>query len=161
MRSGAIDSNSGRASTVAGAAGRTDSGATALGGGRTYGPGGDAAGAGYIHYDRGDNSVSAGGVARVNDNIYAGRDGHVYRYDGESWNSVTRPTGNSGNRTYGPVDTANLDRERAARNRAAERERFASRGFEPRGMNRPAYDRRSFAPQFQGPVGGFRGRFGR
>ena len=54
---------------------------------------GQSGSAGYI---RGEN----GGVVRIGDNVYAGKDGNVYRkgsggweqYSGSGWDSVNRPT---------------------------------------------------------------------
>ncbi len=43
--------------------------------------GGDAKGAGYVHYDRETGNVNSGGVAKIGDEVYAGRDGNVYHYE--------------------------------------------------------------------------------
>ena len=49
------------------------------------GPGGNTTTAGAIKGDQ-------GGAARVGDDVYAGRDGNVYkRNDGGGWDEVTRP----------------------------------------------------------------------
>ncbi|SNS65098.1 hypothetical protein [Sphingopyxis indica] len=150
-----VNANTGRVTREAGGATRSAGGATAAGGFNTQGAGGDARGAGYVHYDRSSGGVSGGGAVDVNGNIYAGKDGHVYRYDpGSGWQSVTGKRGGGG--TYGPTDNG-LDRERAARDRGFERDTMAGRGFERPGTQRPAFDRSTMGRGFQGRMGGFRG----
>lgn len=153
-----VNTNTGRVTDQAGGAARTTGGATAAGGFNSAGAaGGDAKGAGYVHYDRSNGDVSRGGAVNVNGNIYAGKDGNVYRYEkGSGWESVTGKRGGNGSQTYGPADRS-LDRERVARDRGFERDSMSGGGFDQRGSQRPAFDRSSFGNGMQGRMGGFRG----
>lgn len=157
-----VNTNTGRVTRTAGGAARTEQGATVAGGGRTTGPGGNAAGAGYVHYDRDTGDISKGGVVDVNGNVFAGKDGNVYRYNDGSWNKVERPDAKGGGRTQGPVDTdrqrVDLDHDRTARDRGFERDSMAGRGFDRPGTQRPVFDRGSYGSGFGGRMGGFRGR---
>jgi hypothetical protein len=73
-------------------------GSTTGAAGRAYNPytGNSGAAAGGTHYNPRTGQTNTFGAARVNDNVYAGRDGNVYRntgggwqkYDSGSWNSV-------------------------------------------------------------------------
>lgn len=180
-----VDTDTGRVTNQAGAAGRTDGGATAAGGFNSSGERGNASGAGYVHYDRYSGDISRSGAANVNGNIYAGKDGNVYRYDKDNgWQSVTgggrgnattgtpatwpgpdrnvanRPDLNrsdTGRQTYGPSDPS-LDRERNACDRGFERDVMSGGGFNRPGTSRPAFDRGSYRSGMRGRMGGFRGR---
>jgi hypothetical protein len=176
-----VNTDTGRVTQAAGGVARTPEGATAAGGFNTTGAGGNAKGAGYVHYDRATGDVSRGGVANVNGDVYAGKDGNVYRYDpnGGGWTPVTgngtggeRPTPQrSGEqRTSGQgsgvqrpatqphgAPDPSLDRERAARDRGYERDTMSGRSFEPQGTQRQSFDRGSYSRGYSGRMGGFRG----
>lgn len=98
------NAQTGRVSRHAGAAGRTTEGAAAAGAFESHGTGGDVAGAGYARYDRDTGQLSRGGVAEVNGDVYAGRDGQIYRQTETGW-------------------------EQAGRGREARRERTAGGGY--------------------------------
>lgn len=153
----AVNTNTGRVTRTGGAATRSAAGATAAGGFNTAGQGGDARGGGYVHYDRATGDISKGGVVDVNGNVYAGKDGHVYRHDENGWHSMVGGQGSTRQQPAGPPDSS-LDRERAARDRGFERDQMAGRGFQRPGAERPAFDRGSFGGgNFRGRMGGFRG----
>ncbi|WP_380877507.1 hypothetical protein [Sphingomonas sp. DBB INV C78] len=119
----AVNTDTGRVTKSAGAIGRTDQGAGAAGGFNTTGQGGDAKGAGYVHYDRNTGDISKGGVVDVNGNVYAGKDGNVYRYDKESgsWESMgQRPSGEGEPKSGPPKPDSTGDRgDRASRGDSA------------------------------------------
>lgn len=99
----------------------------------------DARGAGGFHYNTDTGQLHHGGVVDVNDNIYAGHDGHVYHYDNGEWNQVNRPgSGNLGGQT----------RDALARDRAAREGGYDRMGTHG-GMQRPTGG-------FNRPAGGFR-----
>jgi hypothetical protein len=152
----AVNTDTGRVTQSAGGAARTGQGATAAGGFDSTGRGGEAAGAGYVHYDRATGDISKGGVVDVNGNVYAGKDGHVYRHDDSGWQSMTGGSGSTRKDTYGP-----LDNDRAGRDRGFERDTMSGRGFENPGAERPSFDRGSYGGNFHGRMGGFRGGGGR
>jgi hypothetical protein len=143
-----VNTNTGRVTDQAGAVSRSAAGATAAGGFNTSGAGGNAAGAGYAHYNRATGRVNTGGAVDVNGNIYAGRDGNVYRHDENGWEKA----GGNGQfqRTNQPA--AGLDNERAARDRGFQRD------FSSAGMDRGSFNRGSFGGGGGMHGGGFRGR---
>ncbi|GAA5784041.1 hypothetical protein [Chitiniphilus shinanonensis] len=158
-----VNTQTGRVTQQAGVAGRTDQGAGAAGAFTTAGKGGDAAGAGYVHYDAATGQVDHGGVVRTDDHVYAGKDGNVYRYDqGKGWQQVTRP-GEGHQAATRPVtaDQANslgLPSDRLARERG--QERTFSRSLpssSPTWRPSGGLDRGNFSPNFRGNMGGFRG----
>ncbi len=147
-----VNTDTGRVTNSAGAAGRSNEGAGAVGGFNTSGKGGDAKGAGYVHYDRATGDVNSGGVVKVGDDVYAGRDGNVYHYDDGKWQSmVTGGTQNTAARN------AELEQERQARNRGEEREGARAGGGGERNLNRSSFDRGSYGGNFHGQMGGYRG----
>jgi hypothetical protein len=149
------NSNTGRTTQTGGVAARGDQGAGAAGGFRTTGPnGGSAAGAGYVHYDRASGDVSRGGVANINGDIYAGKDGNVYkRNDDGSWAQA----GEGGRFSNTDRPDQSLDRERLSRDRGYERDRAGDRGFERSASTRPSFDRGSYGGASRGQMGGMRG----
>lgn len=88
--SASVNTNTGQVGRSAGAAGRTSEGAGAAGAFETTGPNGNASGAGYATYDRSTGEVSRGGVAEVNGNVYAARDGQVYKQTDSGWEQAQR-----------------------------------------------------------------------
>ncbi|WP_152984506.1 hypothetical protein [Stenotrophomonas terrae] len=110
--------------------------------------GGEARGAGAFHYNADTGTLQHGGVVDVNDNLYAGHDGHVYHYDDGSWSQVTRP---DTSKNLGGQTRQSLDRDRAARERGDERisARQPTQVNMPRGAGGNAR-----------PVGGFRPALG-
>jgi len=153
-----VNSNTGRVTNQAGVAGRGQEGAGAIGGFNTQGPGGgQAAGAGYIHYDRDTGDISKGGVVDINGNIYAGKDGNVYKHGENGWEEA----GTGGQ--FKKTDRADpsLDRERVSRDRGFERDHTAGSGFERSTASRPSFDRGAYGGGFRGHMGGMRGGGGR
>ncbi|HEY6362832.1 MAG TPA: hypothetical protein VIX63_17120 [Vicinamibacterales bacterium] len=72
------------------------------------GPGGETTRVGAI-------AGEDGGALRVGDDVYAGRDGNVYkRNEGGGWDTVTRPQPRDGAQT-GAINRGQLDREHAGR----------------------------------------------
>ncbi|TJZ74793.1 hypothetical protein [Chitiniphilus eburneus] len=158
-----VNTQTGRVTTQAGVAGRTDQGAGAAGAFTTAGKGGDAAGAGYVHYDAATGQVNHGGVVHTDDHLYAGKDGNVYRYDkGQGWQQVTRPgQGNqSASRGINPdqARSLGLPNDQLARERG--QQRTFSRSLPsstPNWRTSGGLDRGHFSPSFRGNMGGFRG----
>ena len=153
-----VNSNTGRVTNQAGVAGRGQEGAGAIGGFNSQGPGGgQAAGAGYIHYDRETGDISKGGVVDINGNIYAGKDGNVYKHGENGWEEA----GAGGE--FKKTDRADpsLDRERVSRDRGFERDHTAGSGFERSTASRPSFDRGAYGGGFRGHMGGMRGGGGR
>ena len=101
--------------TGAAAAGRTGTVGNAYTGnevkagqGVVRGPGGNTTRVGGV---KGED----GGAMRVGDNVFAGKDGNVYKHnEGGGWDQVTRPEPRSGQQP-GQFDRGQLDRERTAR----------------------------------------------
>lgn len=160
------NTNTGRATHTAGAAAAGPEGAAGIGGFNTAGNGGDAKGVGGFKYDADTGSLQHGGVAKVNDNVYAGKDGNVYKYDDGQWNQVTRP--DSSNNLSGQTrqTPSNLDQDRMARQGGDQRmmnerasQDYSRGGSYSRG---DSFSRQSgFRSSFGGGMrvgGGFRGR---
>ncbi len=77
------------------------------------------------------------GALRVGDDLYAGRDGNVYkRNDGGGWDSVTRPQSGNAAQT-GSVDRSHLDREHSGRTTGTQRTGAARSGGYHGGASRP------------------------
>ncbi len=85
------DANTGRVSRAAGIAGSGAHGAAGLGAWTSDGARVDAAAAGGFHYNRDTGEMHRGGVANINDSMYASRDGEVYKYTDGSWSKVDLP----------------------------------------------------------------------
>ena len=152
-----VNTDTGRVTQSAGVAGRTDNGAAAVGGISTEGPrGGDAKGAGYVSYDKATGEVNRGGVANINDQIYAGKDGNVYKYDqGNGWSQV----GGDGNfnKASNLPAAGNIDSDRYARDRGGERDYQRSNGFNGAGSGgAQQFDRSRYEERYPGGMGGFR-----
>jgi hypothetical protein len=113
----AVNTNTGRVTNSVGGLSRGPAGATAAGAFNTMGAGGDAKGGGYVHYNRATGDVNRGGVVDVNGNMYAGRDGNVYRNSGDGWEKM-----GGDNRFARSQPAAGLDNDRLARSRGFERE---------------------------------------
>lgn len=107
------------------------------------GAGGAAAAAGGFHYNADTGQLHHGGAARINDNVYAGRDGHVYRYDGDQWQPVTRPTCS----VTQPAQAHALDRDRQAREQGWRR-------------TEPQWSHPTRTPTMNRSMGGFRSGLG-
>ena len=154
----AVNTDTGRVTNTAGVAGRDASGAAAVGGFNTQGQGGDAKGAGYASYDRATGEVNRGGVANINDQVYAGKDGNVYKYDkaGGGWSQV----GGDGtfNKATQTPDTGSMDSDRFARDRGADRDFQRGGGYSGVGWGgASSFDRGNYDNRFQGGgMGGFR-----
>jgi len=147
-----VNTNTGRVTNSAGAAAKGQAGAAGAGGFNSDGSRVDAKGAGGFHYNADTGEMHSGGAVKINDNVYAGRDGNVYRYgENGQWETVTRPEQkNRSNRPSTlPSYTQDLNRDRAARERA---DRRMNSGYsvpaQRPSMNRPH------------PSGGFRSGFG-
>ncbi|GGP24743.1 hypothetical protein [Silvimonas amylolytica] len=177
-----VNTNTGRATTSAGVATRTDQGATAAGGFNSKGAGGDVSGKGYVHYDASTGQVTHGGVVNSGGNVYAGKDGNVYRYEqGQGWQQV-QPDGQFKNVAKPPAESG-VTTDQLARQRGTERTIDRS-GATPgaqsgnlsgatrqnvqgagertpnqnagRAQNFRSFDRGSYGGGFQGHMGGFR-----
>jgi len=154
----AVNTNTGRVTQSGGVAGRTDAGAAAAGGFSTDGARGDAKGAGYVNYNRATGEVNKGGVVDINDQMYAGRNGNVYKYDqGQGWQQV----GDGGhlNKATDLPAAGNLDGDRFGRERGIDRDFDRTGGFSRNGGfsgGSRQFDRGSFGGDFQGRMGGFR-----
>lgn len=152
----AINTETGRVTESAGAIGRGQEGAGAAGGFRTQGPdGGQAAGAGYIHYDRDTGDISKGGVINVNGDIYAGKDGQVYkRGEDGSWEQA----GSEGKFSKAERHDPSLERENLSRNRGHERDQMSGRDFDrPSASSRQSFNRSAYGGGYGGRMGGMRG----
>jgi hypothetical protein len=125
------------------------------------GTNGDISGAGYAHYNKETGEVSKGGGVNVNvnvnDQIYAGEDGNVYKYEkGEGWQQV----GGEGKvDKASPGDAAGVDSDRLARERGTDRASLRSAN------GSTGFDRSNYNRSYQGHMGGGRpaggsGRFG-
>ncbi|HEY2621900.1 MAG TPA: hypothetical protein VGI53_00515 [Dyella sp.] len=143
------NTDTGRVTQQAGVAGRTDQGAGAAGAFNSQGAAGDARGAGYVRYDKATGEVSRGGVVDINDQVYAGKDGSVYRYDKEQgWQKVDSK--GEFNRVNGP-DSADTNRDRMARDRSAD----STQPGQQRSQGQQ-FDRSNYNKQYQGKMGGSR-----
>jgi hypothetical protein len=153
-----VNTQNGRVTQQAGVAGRTDNGAGAAGAFNSTGAQGNARGAGYVNYDKSTGTINHGGVVNINDQIYAGKDGNVYHYQpGQGW----QPAGSSGRANTLPADSADMDRDRMARDRGADLDNM--RRNNSGGASQ--FDRSNYDNRFQGRMGGERqpagaGRFG-
>ncbi len=148
-----VNTNTGRVTESAGVAGRTDQGAGAVGAINSEGARGDVSGAGYVHYDRATGEVSKGGVVNYNDQIYAGKDGNVYKYEqGDGWQQV----GEEGrlNKATDLPSAGNLDGDRYARDRGGERDN--NRNPSARTGTGRDFDRGSYGGNYRGQMGGYR-----
>ncbi len=143
-----VNTRNGRVTQSAGAAGVGPNGAAGGGAFDSQGANGEARGAGGFHYNADTGTLHHGGVVDVNDNVYAGHDGHVYHYDNGQWNQVTRP----GQGGQGGFDRGELDRDRMARERGDAR----ISGQAAHDVQRPAGGFQRPAGGMQRPVGGFR-----
>ena len=77
--------------------------------------------------DRDSGDISSGGVANVDGDIYAGRDGNVYKRTDDGWEQA------GGDNTFNRTDRADttLDKERAARDRGTQRDVARGSGVSP------------------------------
>lgn len=83
-----VNTDTGRVTQSAGGAARTDNGTTAGGAFSSSGAAGDIKGAGIVHKDD-SGAITSGGVITNGDNVYAGRDGNIYKYTpGSGWEQV-------------------------------------------------------------------------
>jgi hypothetical protein len=150
-----VNTNTGRVTESAGVAGRTNEGAGAAGAFNSEGARGDVSGAGYVHYDKGTGEVSKGGVVNYNDQIYAGKDGNVYKYDkGEGWSEVGGGSEPKFNRASDLPSAGNLDNDRYARDRGGERDYTRNPGTHGGGGR--DFDRGSYGGNYRGQMGGYR-----
>jgi len=128
-----INATTGRATAGAGGIARGPVGATAAGAFNTTGSGGDAQGTGYARASDRTGEVHRGGALDINGNIYAGRDGNVYRNTESGWEKT-----GADSRFAGSPPATGLDGERIARQRGSEREAAVNNfqrngGFSPGG----------------------------
>lgn len=161
-----VNTNTGRVTQAAGGAAVGPGGAAAGGAFNTQGPGGnEARGAGGFHYNADSGTLNRGGVVEVNDNVYAGRNGEVYKHDENGWSEVDRPdrSQNVSGQTRQNIDPSTLDRDRFARERGDQRSSGALNpaAFQRQGggFDRPAGGGGGMqrpAGGYQRPVGGFR-----
>jgi hypothetical protein len=148
-----VNTNTGRVTERAGGAVAGPEGAA---GARAFDSEGnrvDARGAGGFHYNADTGTLHKGGVVEVNDNVYAGRDGNVYRHDESGWSKVERPADsrNLSSATRQGLPPG-LDNDRFARERG--NERIQGGGSFNRPASRPQMSRP--AGGYSRPAGGFR-----
>ncbi len=159
-----VNTNTGRVTQSAGGAVAGPNGAAGAGAFNSQGDKVDAKGAGGFHYNADTGTLNRGGVVNVNDNVYAGHDGNVYKHTDDGWTQVDKPD-RSQNLSGQTRNTGDLDRDRFARERGNERITGGSVGgrdeFMQRnssGMQRPGgaggFNRP--AGGYNRPVGGFR-----
>jgi len=149
-----VNTNTGRVTESAGVAGKTNQGAGAAGAINSEGARGDVSGAGYVRYDKATGEVSKGGVINYNDQIYAGKDGNVYKYDkGEGWSEVGGGQPKV-NRASDLPSAGNLDSDRYARDRGGERDLNRNPGAHAGGGR--DFDRGSYGGNYRGQMGGYR-----
>jgi len=150
-----INATTGRATAGAGGIARGPVGATAAGAFNTTGSGGDAQGTGYARASDRTGEVHRGGALDINGNIYAGRDGNVYRNTESGWEKT-----GADSRFAGSPPATGLDGERIARQRGSEREAAVNNfqrngGFSPGGGDYGSLTR--FGSMGARAGGGFRG----
>jgi hypothetical protein len=85
------DADTGRLSGRAGFATSGANGAAGLGAFVSDGERIDAKGVRGFNYNSDTGELHRGGVANVNDSVYASRDGEVYKYDNGEWTKVNTP----------------------------------------------------------------------
>ncbi len=125
----------------------------------------DARGAGGFHYNADTGTLHKGGVVEVNDNVYAGRDGNVYRHDDGGWTKVDRPAegGADGSRNLSGATRGTppgLDNDRFARERGNERIQGGNFNRPTNRVQRPAGGYSRPAGGYSRPAGGFRPSMG-
>ncbi|MFD1041286.1 hypothetical protein [Pseudoxanthomonas kaohsiungensis] len=112
----------------------------------------DISGAGGYRYNTDTGEFDRGGVAKINDDVYAGKDGNVYRYDDGEWQQVGRPEQHRGNPDG---QTRNdLIRDRSAREGGYQRSSSGSVQRPAGGYSRPAGGYSRPAGGFSRPMGG-------
>lgn len=114
-----LNTRTGRVTNSVNVAGRTDQGATAAGAFNSRGAGGNAHGSGYVHYDASTGQITHGGVVNTNGGVYAGKDGHVYRYDKDHGWQQAQPDGQF--KPVQPPADSGVTTDRLARSRGDER----------------------------------------
>lgn len=141
-----VNTRTGRDTREAGVAGRGFDGAAAAGAFSSQAANGDIAAAGHIRYDRDSGEINSGGVVRAGDDVYAGRNGNVWKKTDNGWQSMV-----SGPGITRDAPDRSLDRDSLARNSGADR---------IGGQGTTRLDRSSFGGEFTGRVGGFRPSMG-
>jgi hypothetical protein len=154
------NTDTGRVTQKAGGAVAGPEGAAGAGAFNSEGQRVDARGAGGFHYNADTGTMQKGGVVEVNDNVYAGKDGNVYKYDNGQWSEVNRPE-RTGDRSAAAGSAGNLDSDRFARERGNERIQGGS-GFDrsSRPQQRPSGSYSRPAGGYSRPAGGFRPSMG-
>jgi hypothetical protein len=158
-----VNTDTGRVTQSAGGAVRTDSGTTAGKAFSSSGEAGDIKGAGFVHKDSGTGEITTGGAIKAGDNVYAGKDGNIYKYTpGEGWQPVksgdAEPKGGDrgGDRGGGAgvsndsIRNAGVDSDRMARERGADRSAQRSSG------SNSSYNRSNYNSNYRGSMGGSR-----
>ncbi|MDH5833581.1 hypothetical protein [Luteimonas kalidii] len=140
-----VNTNTGRVTREAGAAAAGQHGGAGVGAFASDGRYVDARGAGGVRYDTDTGQLHHGGIVEVNDNIYAGHDGQVYRYDDGQWSQVHRQ-GNVSGQT----------RDQLVRDQAARHDGYDRLGNRGGGVQRPTGQYQRPAGGFNRPAGGFR-----
>jgi hypothetical protein len=168
-----VNTDTGRVTQSAGGAVRNDQGTTVGGGFNSQGGKGDVKGAGFAHKDSGTGEVTTGGVIKAGDNVYAGKDGNIYKYTpGEGWQPVksegAQPKGGdragagAGSGEGGRVSTsdsirnAGVESDRMARDRGYDREAQRSNR-----STSSSFERSNYNQSYRGSMGGSRAGGGR
>lgn len=149
-----VNTDTGRVTRSTGGAVRTDQGATAGGRFDSTGAAGNVSGGGFVHYDRDTGDVTRGGVVDVNGDIYAGKDGNIYKRTDSGWEQA----GTDGRFYRADNPDSSLDQERAARDRGMQRDAGTGKGsFERSSSGNRSFDRSSYGGNYRGSMGGYRG----
>ena len=158
-----VNTDTGRVTQSAGGAVRSDQGTTVGGGFNSEGAAGDIKGAGFAHKDSGTGEVTTGGVVKAGDNVYAGKDGNIYKYTpGEGWQPVksdaaqpkTGDRAGAGDNRVSNTDSfrnSGVENDRMARERGADRQTQRSDTSRSSSFERSNYNR-----SYQGSMGGAR-----
>lgn len=156
-----VNTNTGRVTQSAGGAVAGPGGAAGAGAFDSEGRAIDARGAGGFHYNADTGTFHKGGVVEVNDNVYAGRDGNVYKHDENGWSQVDRPDRpqNLSGATRENLPPG-LENDRFARERGNERvdggfNRSMNTNRPAGGYNRPAGGYNRPAGGYSRPAGGY------
>lgn len=83
-----INTKTGRVTHSQSVTGTTSQSAGKAGSFTSAGKNGAAKGAGYVHYNKETGEVNRGGVIRGPDNVYAGHDGNIYKYNNGGWEQM-------------------------------------------------------------------------
>ena len=151
-----VNTNTGRTTEMAGGKVSGPEGAAGAGAINSEGERVDISGAGGYRYNTDTGEFDRGGVARINDDVYAGKDGNVYHYQDGEWQQVGRPGQHRGN--LDGQTRNDLVRDRSAREGGYQRSGGSGMHRPVGGYSRPAGGYSRPAGGFSRPMGGGRRR---